>query len=63
MAHIVINNRNAEGDRAFFRDTFEFDSVDVGHGAPSMKFEEYASQNGKARNGKYKTKQMSRTRP
>jgi len=31
-AHIVIHSKNAEADRAFFRDVFKYPSVDVGHG-------------------------------
>jgi len=31
-AHIVIHSRDAEADRAFFRDVLELDSVDAGHG-------------------------------
>jgi catechol 2,3-dioxygenase-like lactoylglutathione lyase family enzyme len=31
-AHVVINSRNAEADRAFFRDVLGFASVDAGHG-------------------------------
>ncbi len=31
-AHIVIYSKNAEADRAFFRDVLKFDSVDAGHG-------------------------------
>jgi catechol 2,3-dioxygenase-like lactoylglutathione lyase family enzyme len=31
-AHIVIYSKNAEADRAFFRDVLGFKSVDVGHG-------------------------------
>src|SRR5579863_2568948 len=31
-AHIVVHSKNAEADRAFFRDVLEFDSVDAGHG-------------------------------
>jgi catechol 2,3-dioxygenase-like lactoylglutathione lyase family enzyme len=31
-AHVVIHSRNAEADRAFFRDTLGFTSVDAGHG-------------------------------
>jgi len=31
-AHIVVYSRNAEADRAFFRDILDFRSVDAGHG-------------------------------
>jgi catechol 2,3-dioxygenase-like lactoylglutathione lyase family enzyme len=31
-AHVVIYSRNAEADRAFFRDVLKFRSVDAGHG-------------------------------
>jgi len=31
-AHVVIYSKNAEADRAFFRDTLGFKSVDAGHG-------------------------------
>jgi len=31
-AHVVIYSRNAEADRAFFRDVLGFKSVDAGHG-------------------------------
>jgi catechol 2,3-dioxygenase-like lactoylglutathione lyase family enzyme len=31
-AHIVIYSKNAEADRAFFRDVLGFKSVDAGHG-------------------------------
>lgn len=31
-AHIILYSRNAEADRAFFRDILGFDSVDAGHG-------------------------------
>jgi catechol 2,3-dioxygenase-like lactoylglutathione lyase family enzyme len=31
-AHIVINTKNSEADRAFFRDILGFPSVDAGHG-------------------------------
>ena len=31
-AHVVINSKNAEADRAFFRDVLGFKSVDAGHG-------------------------------
>ena len=31
-AHVVIYSRNAEADRAFFRDVLHFSSVDAGHG-------------------------------
>jgi catechol 2,3-dioxygenase-like lactoylglutathione lyase family enzyme len=30
--HVVIYTRDAEADRAFFRDVLGFQSVDVGHG-------------------------------
>jgi catechol 2,3-dioxygenase-like lactoylglutathione lyase family enzyme len=31
-AHVVVYSKNAEADRAFFRDTLGFKSVDAGHG-------------------------------
>jgi catechol 2,3-dioxygenase-like lactoylglutathione lyase family enzyme len=31
-AHVIIYSKNAEADRAFFRDTLGFNSVDAGHG-------------------------------
>lgn len=31
-AHVVIYTKNAEADRAFFRDVLHFPSVDAGHG-------------------------------
>lgn len=31
-AHVVIYSRDAEADRAFFRDVLKFPSVDAGHG-------------------------------
>jgi catechol 2,3-dioxygenase-like lactoylglutathione lyase family enzyme len=31
-AHVVIYSKDAEADRAFFRDVLEFQSVDAGHG-------------------------------
>ena len=31
-AHVIIYSKNAEADRAFFRDVLEFKSVDAGHG-------------------------------
>ena len=31
-AHVVLNSRDAEADRAFFRDVLGFSSVDAGHG-------------------------------
>lgn len=31
-AHVIIYSTNAEADRAFFRDTLEYDSVDAGGG-------------------------------
>lgn len=31
-AHVIIYSTNAEADRAFFRDTLEYDSVDAGRG-------------------------------
>jgi catechol 2,3-dioxygenase-like lactoylglutathione lyase family enzyme len=32
VAHIVLYTKNAEADRAFFRDVLGFKSVDAGHG-------------------------------
>ena len=31
-AHLVVNSKNPEADRAFFRDILGFKSVDAGHG-------------------------------
>lgn len=31
-AHVVLHTKNAEADRAFFRDVLGFKSVDAGHG-------------------------------
>jgi hypothetical protein len=31
-AHIIIYSRDAEADRAFFRDVLKYPSVDAGHG-------------------------------
>ena len=31
-AHIVVYSKDAEADRAFFRDVLKFKSVDAGHG-------------------------------
>src|SRR5258708_22648399 len=31
-AHAIVYSKNAEADRAFFRDVLEFRSVDAGHG-------------------------------
>jgi catechol 2,3-dioxygenase-like lactoylglutathione lyase family enzyme len=31
-AHVIIYSKNADADRAFFRDVLEFKSVDAGHG-------------------------------
>jgi catechol 2,3-dioxygenase-like lactoylglutathione lyase family enzyme len=31
-AHVIICSRDAEADRAFFRDTLGYDHVDAGHG-------------------------------
>jgi catechol 2,3-dioxygenase-like lactoylglutathione lyase family enzyme len=31
-AHVVIYSKDAEADRAFFRDVLQFPSVDAGHG-------------------------------
>jgi len=31
-AHVVVTTRDAEADRAFFRDVLGFPSVDAGHG-------------------------------
>ncbi len=30
--HVVVYSKNAEADRAFFRDVLRFKSVDAGHG-------------------------------
>ena len=30
--HVIVYSKNAEADRAFFRDVLEFKSVDAGHG-------------------------------
>jgi hypothetical protein len=31
-AHLLINSKDADADRAFFRDVLEFRNVDAGHG-------------------------------
>jgi catechol 2,3-dioxygenase-like lactoylglutathione lyase family enzyme len=31
-AHVIVYSKNAESDRAFFRDVLGFKSVDAGHG-------------------------------
>ncbi len=31
-AHVVVYSKDAESDRAFFRDVLEFPAVDAGHG-------------------------------
>jgi catechol 2,3-dioxygenase-like lactoylglutathione lyase family enzyme len=31
-AHVIVYSKNAEADRAFFRDVLGFQSVDAGHG-------------------------------
>lgn len=31
-AHMIVHSKDADADRAFFRDTLGFKSVDVGHG-------------------------------
>jgi catechol 2,3-dioxygenase-like lactoylglutathione lyase family enzyme len=31
-AHVIVNSKDAEADRAFFRDILGFPSVDAGHG-------------------------------
>jgi catechol 2,3-dioxygenase-like lactoylglutathione lyase family enzyme len=31
-AHVIVYSKDAEADRAFFRDTLGFPSVDAGHG-------------------------------
>ena len=31
-AHVIVYSRNADADRAFFRDVLGFKSVDAGHG-------------------------------
>jgi catechol 2,3-dioxygenase-like lactoylglutathione lyase family enzyme len=31
-AHVILYSKDAEADRAFFRDVLEFKSVDAGHG-------------------------------
>ena len=31
-AHVIIHSKDAEADRAFFRDVLEYRSVDAGHG-------------------------------
>jgi catechol 2,3-dioxygenase-like lactoylglutathione lyase family enzyme len=31
-AHVVVYSKNADADRAFFRDVLGFESVDAGHG-------------------------------
>ena len=31
-AHVIVYSKNAEADRAFFKDVLGFKSVDAGHG-------------------------------
>jgi len=31
-AHVIISSKDAEADRAFFRDVLNYESVDAGHG-------------------------------
>ena len=31
-AHVIVYSKDAEADRAFFRDVLRYDSVDAGHG-------------------------------
>lgn len=31
-AHVIVHSKNAEADRAFFRDVLQFAFVDAGHG-------------------------------
>ena len=31
-AHVIIYSKNAEADKAFFKNILEFDNVDAGHG-------------------------------
>jgi catechol 2,3-dioxygenase-like lactoylglutathione lyase family enzyme len=31
-AHVIIYSKDAEADRAFFRDVLQYESVDAGHG-------------------------------
>ncbi|MFZ0305093.1 MAG: extradiol dioxygenase [Terracidiphilus sp.] len=31
-AHVIVDSKDAEADRAFFRDVLEFRAVDAGHG-------------------------------
>jgi hypothetical protein len=31
-AHVIISSKDAEADRAFFRDVLKYESVDAGHG-------------------------------
>jgi len=31
-AHIIVYSKDADGDRSFFRDVFNFPAVDIGHG-------------------------------
>jgi catechol 2,3-dioxygenase-like lactoylglutathione lyase family enzyme len=33
-AHVIVYSKDAEADRAFFRDVLGFPSVDAGHGWP-----------------------------
>jgi catechol 2,3-dioxygenase-like lactoylglutathione lyase family enzyme len=35
-AHVIIYSKNAEADRAFFRDVLGFKSVDGGHAVSSQ---------------------------
>ena len=31
-AHVIVYSKNADADRAFFRDVLKYTSVDAGHG-------------------------------
>jgi catechol 2,3-dioxygenase-like lactoylglutathione lyase family enzyme len=50
-AHVIVYSKNAEADRAFFRDVLGFKSVDAGHGwlifaLPPAEVAVHPSQNG-----------------
>lgn len=36
-AHVIIYGKNADADRAFFRDVLEYPAADAGHGATTSK--------------------------
>jgi catechol 2,3-dioxygenase-like lactoylglutathione lyase family enzyme len=54
-AHIVIYTKDAEADRAFFRDVLKFSSVDAGHGwlifaMPPLEAAFHESENNDSKN-------------